>query len=145
MQATHELTEEMVGALYRNNKKGTVYVVTGLSSDCTSGSEGHIIVAYTDGNLSFSRELDEFREKFVKIGHCEVESFSNGLTDMFESLRRNTIIFARRKIAYYIESDADVGQRNPVSKEGKDIPSGRVPAETETNKCHLRLVSTTES
>ena len=121
MQVTNELTEEMVGALYQNNKKGTVYVATSLSADCTNGAEGNIIVAYTDGYLSFSRELDEFREKFTKIGHFEPDG--DEFADMFESLRRNTIIFARRKIAYYIEGNADGGQRNPVSKEGKDVSS----------------------
>ena len=150
MQAANELTEKMVGELYVNNKKGTIYVVTGLAVDCTNATAGKVVVQYTDGvlldgTLHYSRELNEFREKFTKVDFPEADTAGITYPDTFESIRRNTTIFAKRKIAYYLESVADTGQRGNTVEKGEDISSGRVTPKAEVRKCHLRLVSTTES
>ncbi|MDO5306092.1 MAG: hypothetical protein Q4E87_11005 [bacterium] len=53
---------------YRNLKKGTVYEV--LQTDvinCTNAQDGQRMVLYTNGELTFCREENEFYQKFEKI------------------------------------------------------------------------------
>ena len=53
---------------YRNLKKDTVYEV--LQTDvinCTNAQDGQRMVLYTNGELTFCREENEFYQKFEKI------------------------------------------------------------------------------
>jgi len=50
-----------------HNKTGNVYIV--LKEDiknCTNAQDGQTMVLYTNGNLTFCREKQEFWQKFTK-------------------------------------------------------------------------------
>ncbi len=53
---------------YRNIKKGTVYEViqTGIIN-CTNAQDGEKMVLYSNGELTFCREENEFYKKFEKV------------------------------------------------------------------------------
>jgi len=54
--------------LYRNNKKGTLYRVTGIAKDCTNARNGSIMVIYEDALMPskiYVRDLEEFSDKFT--------------------------------------------------------------------------------
>ncbi len=53
---------------YKNLKKSTVYKVlqTGVIN-CTNAQDGQKMVLYTNGELTFCREENEFYTKFEKI------------------------------------------------------------------------------
>lgn len=53
---------------YKNLKKGTVYEVlkTGVIN-CTNAQDGQKMVLYSNGELVFCREENEFYQKFEKI------------------------------------------------------------------------------
>jgi hypothetical protein len=50
--------------IYRNKKKGTLYLVTRTSINCTNAQDGQTMAIYTNGTEYFCREINEFLEKF---------------------------------------------------------------------------------
>jgi len=53
--------------IWRNNKTGKLYIVTGMAFDATNDREKEIVVKYEDAELDFVRELKEFTEKFTAV------------------------------------------------------------------------------
>lgn len=53
---------------YRNKKNGNIYLVLTLDGiDCTNERDGLRVVIYTNGELYFTREYEEFVSKFEAI------------------------------------------------------------------------------
>ena len=53
---------------YRNKKNGNIYLVLALDGiDCTNERDGLKVVIYTNGELYFTREYEEFIAKFEPV------------------------------------------------------------------------------
>ena len=53
---------------FRNKKNGNIYLVITLDGiDCTNERDGLRVVIYTNGELYFTREYEEFMAKFEAI------------------------------------------------------------------------------
>ena len=53
---------------YRNKKNGNIYLVLTLDGiDCTNERDGLRVVIYTNGELYFTREYEEFMTKFEPV------------------------------------------------------------------------------
>ena len=53
---------------YRNKKNGNIYLVLTLDGiDCTNERDGLKVVIYTNGELYFTREYEEFIAKFEPV------------------------------------------------------------------------------
>jgi hypothetical protein fuD12_04401 len=53
---------------YRNKKNGNIYSVLTLDGiDCTNERDGLRVVIYTNGELYFTREYEEFIAKFEPV------------------------------------------------------------------------------
>lgn len=55
--------------LWRHNKTDKIYKTLGTVINCTNSNDGQLMYLYTDGNLTFVREANEFLEKFTA---CEL-------------------------------------------------------------------------
>lgn len=68
------VAQKMLFGIYENKKSGNKYVVSGVACDATNGREGDIIVTYflegsiLDIKTIFAREMNEFCEKFERVG-----------------------------------------------------------------------------
>lgn len=68
----------MIGCFYRNNKKGTIYVVDDIAIDCNNGpDEGRQVVVYhsLSGGDTYVRSRDEFVNKFTLIKTRIISAF----------------------------------------------------------------------
>ena len=52
---------------FKNKKKGTEYIYLGDCINCTNSQDGQLMCLYTDGELIFVREKEEFMQKFIKV------------------------------------------------------------------------------
>jgi hypothetical protein len=53
---------------YKNIKNGTIYeIVQTEIINCTNAQDGQKMILYTNGELTFCREEQEFYKKFEKI------------------------------------------------------------------------------
>lgn len=74
-----EIAIEMVLNVYRNKKSGNNYIVSAVAYDATNERDGNIVVIYfLKGSLVnirsvFVRDLEEFNEKFEKIGPVDIK------------------------------------------------------------------------
>ena len=60
---------DVQNVIWRHNKTGKIYKTLGTVINCTNEQDGQIMYLYTDGNLTFVREANEFLNKFSA---CEV-------------------------------------------------------------------------
>ncbi|MDD5353084.1 MAG: hypothetical protein PHS93_07995 [Candidatus Omnitrophica bacterium] len=57
----------IINKMYKNKKTGKIYYAMFDAIDCTNKDDGQKMIIYSDGVNKFTREENEFNEKFEVI------------------------------------------------------------------------------
>lgn len=97
-------------AVYRHKEKGTLYILQGISNQKATKKGWEKMAVYTDsaGDL-WSRPIEEFNERYEKLGTPEAVNFAGRKEDMDLSIT-NVLreIFARETQDFYEDTGVRV-------------------------------------